>query len=822
MWCSIQVVSAVEEYSFDEDGHADNQLGNSYGVALDNAGAINVSNSSKNNFHIFSPDENENAGIAPRGTQPDPNFIKIISIEPNVVREGDTVNVTITGENLAWEHLGGFVSNVYTEFYLSNKSTGYHWDPWGGLGYFDVSHIYRDNIYIDCYPGVYDVTIGSLYPVYSTLENGFTVLPRPTQPPVLKIDAITPNTTSSTVSDVLVSLRGTGFVSGTTFQLVNTTLGTIACKSGTFTRVSDTELKGNISLANAKEGLYDVVVTTPDGTTDSLDKGFTVTYPWFKPNPDGYQFPNFGNSYISWDLFENTYGTNQVRYSNGIPGFRALYFFHNFIYTLGLGGNCFGMSATSLQVWKNNRPGEQTWNLGKYPSLNLPSWSVFPSYPDVRTVTDWIQSYHIRQLDTAIQTDNEPYEGKTSSMRMAFYALKERMKDPISYRKDPYELAFWFGNFPFEGGHSVVPIRIEENPDRIVIYDNNYPNPNQEECLYYDSVTGRVTSPRYSNINSIALHPLSDILKDPHIPDLTAVNKWIHLIFTDSQGHHLGYQQGQFVSEIPGASRVVPVDGDGDSLETYYLGGQTLKTEVIGDGTGIGTVSIMRPNAVAVINSSVNPGSKDEVRVPQSGSSVEYISGSGTDSLEMTVAMDDTESGRKATVGGFDVDPSKAVTLSFGTNRDDVSVLNTGSSATVHFSLEQIGTSSGAFVSTRPLTVEAGSSVRIVPSNWGDLHNGNMNVQHDLGNDGSVDYSETFVPGVHLLPLPGYITSPTDPDGDGLYEDLNGNGGLDFNDVVLFFNNMDWIPNNEPVSAFDFNKNGQIDFNDVVILFNEM
>ena len=61
--------------------------------------------------------------------------------------------------------------------------------------------------------------------------------------------------------------------------------------------------------------------------------------------------------------------------------------------------------------------------------------------------------------------------------------------------------------------------------------------------------------------------------------------------------------------------------------------------------------------------------------------------------------------------------------------------------------------------------------------------------------------------------LPGTSTD------DGLYEDINGNGVLDFNDVVLYFNQMDWIADNEPVGAFDFNRNGRIDFNDIVVLF---
>ncbi|RPI38809.1 MAG: hypothetical protein EHM53_07920 [Methanoregulaceae archaeon] len=73
-----------------------------------------------------------------------------------------------------------------------------------------------------------------------------------------------------------------------------------------------------------------------------------------------------------------------------------------------------------------------------------------------------------------------------------------------------------------------------------------------------------------------------------------------------------------------------------------------------------------------------------------------------------------------------------------------------------------------------------------------------------------------------VVPLPGYISMPTDPDGDCIYEDLNGNGRLDFADVVLYFNQVTWIAANEPVSAFDLNANGRIDFADIVALFNEI
>jgi PKD repeat protein len=73
-----------------------------------------------------------------------------------------------------------------------------------------------------------------------------------------------------------------------------------------------------------------------------------------------------------------------------------------------------------------------------------------------------------------------------------------------------------------------------------------------------------------------------------------------------------------------------------------------------------------------------------------------------------------------------------------------------------------------------------------------------------------------------LLPLPGLSAVPTDPDGDGHYEDLNGNGAADFNDVVLFFTYLEWIGENEPISLFDFNGNGQVDFADITLLFEEL
>ena len=65
------------------------------------------------------------------------------------------------------------------------------------------------------------------------------------------------------------------------------------------------------------------------------------------------------------------------------------------------------------------------------------------------------------------------------------------------------------------------------------------------------------------------------------------------------------------------------------------------------------------------------------------------------------------------------------------------------------------------------------------------------------------------------VPVPGASLPPTDPDFDGAFEDVNGNQRRDFADVVMVFNNLNWIAANEPVVRFDFNRNGRIDFADV-------
>ena len=65
-------------------------------------------------------------------------------------------------------------------------------------------------------------------------------------------------------------------------------------------------------------------------------------------------------------------------------------------------------------------------------------------------------------------------------------------------------------------------------------------------------------------------------------------------------------------------------------------------------------------------------------------------------------------------------------------------------------------------------------------------------------------------------------SAPTDPDGDGLYEDLNGNGRLDYEDIEILFSSFDADSVTMNKSAYDFNENGQLDFDDIVDLYQKV
>jgi PKD repeat protein len=137
-----------------------------------------------------------------------------------------------------------------------------------------------------------------------------------------------------------------------------------------------------------------------------------------------------------------------------------------------------------------------------------------------------------------------------------------------------------------------------------------------------------------------------------------------------------------------------------------------------------------------------------------------------------------------------------------------------------------------------PLTVKfTDLSKNVVEWNWdfGDgtysteqnpthtyLAAGNYTVNLTVRDGNGIDSKLATIEVSSTAILPVIFSSknpPTDPNHDGRYEDVNGNGVQDFDDVIEYYDNMEWIEENATPDLFDYNKNGLIDFDDVVKLY---
>jgi len=92
-----------------------------------------------------------------------------------------------------------------------------------------------------------------------------------------------------------------------------------------------------------------------------------------------------------------------------------------------------------------------------------------------------------------------------------------------------------------------------------------------------------------------------------------------------------------------------------------------------------------------------------------------------------------------------------------------------------------------------------------------------------LDNDnGSVMSVQTADGTVTTGPPPIGGTTPGDPDSDHAFEDLNGNGRLDYDDVTVLFDNFERTLIQQHENGFDFNNNGRLDYDDIVTLYQEV
>ncbi len=179
----------------------------------------------------------------------------------------------------------------------------------------------------------------------------------------------------------------------------------------------------------------------------------------------GWQFSNFSRASIDWKLYAHYFGASNVEYADGThrPAAQAWY---NSAYTLaGSGGNCYGMSVSSLRL--KNRQFDHMFHAGHF--QNAPTAQTFGWwYEWDATTRETVQQqqgawYTQEVLDVYVNLRNN------QTPRQVF----TRAEALVGHATNRPVLVYWAPNW----GHAVCPYatEVDGNTRRIICYDNNNP-----------------------------------------------------------------------------------------------------------------------------------------------------------------------------------------------------------------------------------------------------------------------------------------------------------------------------------------------------------
>ncbi|GAB7095057.1 hypothetical protein JCM30237_22100 [Halolamina litorea] len=177
----------------------------------------------------------------------------------------------------------------------------------------------------------------------------------------------------------------------------------------------------------------------------------------------------------------------------------------------------------------------------------------------------------------------------------------------------------------------------------------------------------------------------------------------------------------------------------------------------------------------------------------------------GVGAYTATVSLDDAS---VAAITGVDLEGNPAEQTT------NVDIAADGSSVTIDAALMDTADTGSVVIAT--ITVEAenagSTDLSVAASALGDEDGNNYGITGTNG--ASLTVTEVTV---------GDFANPvTDTDGDGQYEDINGDGTLDIVDVQALFANLDDDAVENNVEKFDFNDDGTVDIVDVQALFYEL
>lgn len=179
----------------------------------------------------------------------------------------------------------------------------------------------------------------------------------------------------------------------------------------------------------------------------------------------GWKFHNFGDPTIPWHLYRHYFGAAAVEYADGTHRPAAQAWYDNAYKGAGGGGNCFGMSVSSLRVRNSN-----------YDHVYHAAWFTNPA---THKSYLWDYDWCTESKETVQQMQGSWYTQEQLDAYTAADAAQDargtynRVASLVSDSVNRPVLVYWGNGW----GHAVVPYAVRVNGDRheMLCYDNNNP-----------------------------------------------------------------------------------------------------------------------------------------------------------------------------------------------------------------------------------------------------------------------------------------------------------------------------------------------------------
>ncbi|HVO73607.1 MAG TPA: T9SS type A sorting domain-containing protein [Ignavibacteriaceae bacterium] len=410
-------------------------------------------------------------------------------------------------------------------------------------------------------------------------------------------------------------------------------------------------------------------------------------------------------------------------------------------------GSCFGFASTSLLAFNYS---DQFF--GTHPGIpNVPNiFSLFLNNTILKTINTYF----------AYQYGKQTYDNDVTGQRKdARTTLKELKTMLSSDNPDVSTISIYNNGGGGPGAHTMAPIRLKKDSSgpsryRLFLYDSNNPGVDTFYILI-DSVnntwrdfTGLGAT--WTGVSHFYLEiPISNYLntqvmgkKAPKIQSIAALNniefynnEKSSVIYTSSAGKKIGFNNGAVTNQFENGIAIFNKNGRPSDPIGYYLPDDSYSIEMKDIKDTIAYLSCFKKDIIynfKVDNS--DPDQIDNFRIDDGFSAVSrdvkekqinIAVVSKVDSTEKILEMRQTQLKNNDSLYIRKLNQNDFIIKNFGTSKTYGLVLNERSSE--H---EKIFQSS--------IDLQANSSQLLKPA-WEDLNESELNIEVDLGNDGTID-----------------------------------------------------------------------------------